>query len=139
MLNRFRLRETNLNDVPKLIPLKVYLIAAVLLVATTVGYLMTQHIKTIGQQELQIEQLEESLQTRKRLMLRSGMLLLLVMSLSGCWTTFSLPVSSPVCEGLENPLVDHTKALVGTQKETPELVLRTGATLVQAYRAACKL
>lgn len=51
----------------KLIPLKAYLIAAVLLVATTVGYLMTQHIKTIGQQELQIEKLEESLQTRKRI------------------------------------------------------------------------
>lgn len=51
----------------KLIPLKVYLIAAVLLVATTVGYLMTRHIKTIGQQELQIEKLEESLQTRKRI------------------------------------------------------------------------
>jgi predicted Holliday junction resolvase-like endonuclease len=51
----------------RIIPLKVYLIVAVLLVATTVGYLMTQHIKTIGQQELQIEKLEESLQTRKRI------------------------------------------------------------------------
>ena len=51
----------------KLIPLKVYLIAAVLLVVTIGGYLMTQHIKTIGQQELQIEKLEESLQTRKRI------------------------------------------------------------------------
>ena len=51
----------------KLLPLKVYLIAAALLVATTVGYLMTQHIKTIGQQELKIEQLEQNLQTRKRI------------------------------------------------------------------------
>lgn len=51
----------------RIIPLKVYLIAAVLLVAITVGYLMTRHIKTIGQQELQIEKLEESLQTRKRI------------------------------------------------------------------------
>jgi hypothetical protein len=60
-----------------------------------------------------------------------------VMALSGCLTTFSVPVSSPVCDGLENPLVDHTKAMVGEQKNTPDLVLRTGATLVQAYRAAC--
>ena len=51
----------------KLIPLKVYLIAAALLVATTVGYLMTQHIKTIGQQELQIEQLQNGLETRKKI------------------------------------------------------------------------
>jgi hypothetical protein len=51
----------------KLIPLKAYLIAAALLVATTVGYLMTQHIKTIGQQELQIEQLQNGLETRKKI------------------------------------------------------------------------
>jgi hypothetical protein len=51
----------------KLIPLKAYLTAAVLLVVTTVGYLMTQHIKTIGQQELQIEQLQNSLETRKKI------------------------------------------------------------------------
>ena len=51
----------------KLIPLKVYLIAAVLLVVTIGGYLMTQHIKTIGQQELQIEQLQNSLETSKKI------------------------------------------------------------------------
>ena len=51
----------------KLIPLKAYLIAAALLVATTVGYLMIQHIKTIGQQELQIEQLQNGLETRKKI------------------------------------------------------------------------
>jgi hypothetical protein len=51
----------------KLIPLKAYLTAAVFLVATTVGYLMTRHIKTIGQQELKIEQLEQNLQTRKKI------------------------------------------------------------------------
>lgn len=51
----------------KLIPLKVYLTAAALLVVTIGGYLMTQHIKTIGQQELQIKQLQDSLQTRKRI------------------------------------------------------------------------
>lgn len=51
----------------RLIPLKVYLTAAVLLVATTVGYLMTQHIKTIGQQELQIQKLEQDMQTRRRI------------------------------------------------------------------------
>ena len=70
-------------------------------------------------------------------MLRLGLLLVTVMALSGCWTTFSLPATEGVCDSLENPLVDHTKALVGEQKNTPELVLRTGATLVQAYRAAC--
>ena len=51
----------------RLIPLKAYLIGTALLVATTVGYLMTQHIKTIGQQELKIEQLEQNLQTRKKI------------------------------------------------------------------------
>ena len=51
----------------KLIPLKVYLTAAALLVVTIGGYLMTQHIKTIGQQELQIEQLQNGLETRKRI------------------------------------------------------------------------
>jgi len=51
----------------KLIPLKAYLTAAALLVVTIGGYLMTQHIKTIGQQELQIKQLQDSLQTRKRI------------------------------------------------------------------------
>lgn len=50
----------------KLIPLKVYLTGIVLLVATIGGYFVTQHIKTIGQQELQIEKLQEDLQTRKR-------------------------------------------------------------------------
>ena len=50
----------------KLIPMKVYLIGTALLVATIGGYLMIQHIKTIGQQELQIEKLQESLQIRKR-------------------------------------------------------------------------
>lgn len=70
-------------------------------------------------------------------MLRLGMLLVTLMALSGCWTTSLSPVSSPICDGLENPLVAHTQALVDLQKETPELVLRTGATLVQAYRAGC--
>ena len=51
----------------KLIPLKAYLTVAALLVATTVGYLMIQHIKTIGQQELQIEQLQNGLETRKKI------------------------------------------------------------------------
>lgn len=51
----------------RIIPLKVYLTVAVLLVATTVGYLMIQHIKTIGQQELQIEQLQNGLETRKKI------------------------------------------------------------------------
>ena len=51
----------------RIIPLKVYLIAAVLLVVTIGGYLMTQHIKTIGQQELQIEQLQNGLETRKKI------------------------------------------------------------------------
>jgi hypothetical protein len=50
----------------KLVPMKVYLIGIALLVATTIGYFVTQHIKTIGQQELQIEKLQEDLQTRKR-------------------------------------------------------------------------
>lgn len=51
----------------KIIPVKVYLTVATLLVITISGYLMTQHIKTIGQQELQIKQLQDSLQTRKRI------------------------------------------------------------------------
>ena len=50
----------------KLIPLKVSLIGAALLVATIGGYFVTQRIKTIGQQELQIEKLEEDLQIRKK-------------------------------------------------------------------------
>lgn len=70
-------------------------------------------------------------------MLRLGMPLVTLMALSGCWTTSLVPVSSPICDGLENPLVDHVRAMVDLQKETPELVLRTGATLVQAYRAGC--
>lgn len=72
-------------------------------------------------------------------MLRLGMLLVTVTALSGCLTTFSNPVGTNrgACDSLENPLVDHTKALVGEQENTPELVLRTGATLVQAYRARC--
>jgi hypothetical protein len=51
----------------KLIPMKAYLIGAVLLTVTTGGYLMTQYIKTIGKQELQIEKLEQGIQTRKRI------------------------------------------------------------------------
>ena len=75
-------------------------------------------------------------------MLRLGMLLLTVTVLSGCLTTFSglgtrIPETNAVCDGLENPLVDHAKAMVTEQEETPELVLRTGATLIQAYRAGC--
>ena len=50
----------------KLIPLKAYLIGTVLLVATIGGYFVIQRIKTIGQQELQIEKLEEDLQIRKK-------------------------------------------------------------------------
>jgi hypothetical protein len=50
----------------KMIPLKVYLIGAALLIVTIGGYFVTQRIKTIGQQELQIEKLEEDLQIRKR-------------------------------------------------------------------------
>lgn len=59
------------------------------------------------------------------------------MSLSGCLTTFSVPETNGVCSGLENPLVAHTKAIVSEQEETPAGVIQTGATLVQAYRAAC--
>ena len=51
----------------KIIPVKVYLTVATLLVITIGGYLMTQHIKTIGQQELKIQTLQESLETRKRI------------------------------------------------------------------------
>jgi hypothetical protein len=51
----------------KLIPLKVYLTGIVLLVATIGGYFVTQHIKTIGQQELQIEKLQQDLDRRKRI------------------------------------------------------------------------
>ena len=50
----------------RLIPMKAYLIGTALLVATIGGYLMIQHIKTIGQQELQIEKLEQDLQIRKK-------------------------------------------------------------------------
>jgi hypothetical protein len=50
----------------KMIPLKVYLIGAALLVTTIGGYFVTQRIKTIGQQELQIEKLQEDLQIRKK-------------------------------------------------------------------------
>ena len=48
------------------LPLKAYLIGTALLVATIGGYLMIQYIKTIGQQELQIEKLEQDLQIRKK-------------------------------------------------------------------------
>jgi hypothetical protein len=51
----------------KLIPMKVYLTGIVLLVATIGGYFVTQHIKTIGQQELQIEKLQQDLDRRKRI------------------------------------------------------------------------
>ena len=51
----------------KLIPLKVYLIGTALLVATIGGYLMIQYIKTIGQQELEIEKLQQDLERRKRI------------------------------------------------------------------------
>ena len=51
----------------KLIPMKVYLTGTVLLVATIGGYFVTQHIKTIGQQELQIEKLQQDLDRRKRI------------------------------------------------------------------------
>jgi hypothetical protein len=51
----------------KLIPLKVYLTGIVLLVATIGGYFVTQHIKTIGQQEIQIEKLQQDLDRRKRI------------------------------------------------------------------------
>ena len=50
----------------KIIPLKVYLIGAALLVATTAGYFVIQHIKTIGRQEVKIEQLQQDLQIRRR-------------------------------------------------------------------------
>jgi len=51
----------------RFIPLKVYLTGTVLLVATIGGYFVTQHIKTIGQQELQIEKLQQDLDRRKRI------------------------------------------------------------------------
>jgi len=51
----------------RLIPLKVYLTGIVLLAATIGGYFVTQHIKTIGQQELQIEKLQQDLDRRKRI------------------------------------------------------------------------
>jgi hypothetical protein len=51
----------------KLIPMKVYLTGIVLLVATIGGYFVTQHIKTTGQQELQIEKLQQDLDRRKRI------------------------------------------------------------------------
>jgi len=58
--------------------------------------------------------------------------------LSGCWTTSLAPETNRgVCDGLENPLVAHTKSIVDEQEETPAGVIQTGATLVQAYRAAC--
>lgn len=50
-----------------MIPMKAYLLGTALLVVTTGGYFLTQYIKTTGQQELQIETLEEELETRKRI------------------------------------------------------------------------
>jgi hypothetical protein len=50
-----------------LMKLRLYLIGTVLLVAIIGGYFVIQHIKTIGRQEIQIEKLEESLETRKKI------------------------------------------------------------------------
>lgn len=72
-------------------------------------------------------------------MLRLGMLLVTVTVLSGCSTSFSDlgGTNRGVCDSLENPMVNHAGSLVELQKRTPDLVLRTGATLIQAYRAGC--
>ena len=46
---------------------RLYLIGTVLLVVTIGGYFLTQRLQDIGRQELQIEQLEQGIETRKRI------------------------------------------------------------------------
>jgi len=62
-----------------------------------------------------------------------------VTALSGCSTSFSDlgGTNRGVCDSLENPMVNHAGSLVELQKNTPDRVIQTGATLVSAYRGAC--
>jgi len=49
-----------------MLPSKAYLTGIVLLVVTISGYFVTQQLKTIGQQEQQIETLQEDQEIRRK-------------------------------------------------------------------------
>lgn len=65
------------------------------------------------------------------------MLLLAGSLLSGCSGTFLIPEIKPLCDGLENPLVDLTESIVEHQATTHVDILNQASVLVQAYRAGC--
>lgn len=51
----------------RIIPQRFYLAGLVLLVIAAGGYFVFQHVKTLGQQEILTERLEQGLETRKRI------------------------------------------------------------------------
>ena len=50
-----------------MIPMKVYLLGIALLAATTGGYFLIQYIQDTGRQEVKVENLEQTIQTRSRI------------------------------------------------------------------------
>jgi hypothetical protein len=59
----------------------------------------------------------------------------MLLTLTACSGSFSMPTVNAVCEGLRGPLVAHVEEIVGHQPH--EDVRVSGAKVVAVYRAGC--